>query len=232
MLCFEWEIIFEKIINSTMLKEDLIEIIDKYITKYSKGDGKILIGHDTRETSIPLTNLIIKGLSSLECKFINYGLVTTPQLHFLTYLTQKQLTLQLTKSIQTIHDYYNLDYDITKNMYFVIYKDILAIFHSLLEKINLLVNRKCDKYTNNILIDCSNGISGSSEIKDNMNNFNEFLNLTFINTEVDKNELLNLNCGAEFVQKSFSFPENYSLKNSFYSKSCSFDGDADRIVYL
>lgn len=35
-------------------------------------------------------------------------------------------------------------------------------------------------------------------------------------------------CGAEYVQKSHNLPSNF-VKNA---KSCSFDGDADRLIYL
>lgn len=44
--------------------------------------GRVLLGHDTRPTSIPLLAAAIEGVKALGAEPVSLGLVTTPQLHF------------------------------------------------------------------------------------------------------------------------------------------------------
>ena len=43
--------------------------------------------------------------------------------------------------------------------------------------------------------------------------------------------MVNYECGAEFVQKDIQYPTDYDLNNPLI-KGCSFDGDADRLIYF
>ena len=54
---------------------------------------------------------------------------------------------------------------------------------------------------------------------------------SLINTRVETKKLVNHECGAEFVQKDIQYPTEYDL-NSSPTKGCSFDGDADRLIYF
>jgi len=47
-----------------------------------------------------------------------------------------------------------------------------------------------------------------------------------------KPDKLNLNCGAEHVQKALTFPENWNKEKHGGMKCLSFDGDADRQIYF
>jgi phosphoacetylglucosamine mutase len=53
---------------------------------------------------------------------------------------------------------------------------------------------------------------------------------TLINTDVETKELLNNDCGAEYVHKEVRFPTNFEKTADL--KCCAFDGDADRLIYF
>lgn len=53
------------------------------------------------------------------------------------------------------------------------------------------------------------------------------LNLKLINIDNDPN-ILNENCGAEFVHKEQKIPLNFDSESDAGKKCLSFDGDADR----
>ena len=59
---------------------------------------------------------------------------------------------------------------------------------------------------------------------------NDLMNLELFNGNVEKAELLNYNCGADFVKVQQKNPENIPLDST--KRSVSVDGDADRIIYF
>ena len=78
-------------------------------------------------------------------------------------------------------------------------------------------------------LDCANGV-GAIAAKD----FKEFissqiLTINIYSDNIKNDELLNLNCGADFVKVQQKSPE--SLPPSLLRRCVSFDGDADRVVY-
>lgn len=61
----------------------------------------------------------------------------------------------------------------------------------------------------------------------------QILSLNLINTSVSNPELLNKDCGAEFVHKEQKAPSNLVWANMKDCAKCvSFDGDADRQIYF
>lgn len=121
-------------------------------------------------------------------------------------------------------------------------EEIFNIYHSyfgekFLNILDTLSEEKAKKLLETkLLVDCSNGIGG--------NMFEIFLNGLLknkLNVElINKNDTSNLNyrCGAEFVQKEVQYPSNSVeaiklLKAKNENVRCiSFDGDADRIIFL
>ena len=59
----------------------------------------------------------------------------------------------------------------------------------------------------------------------------KLIKVDLINTSGDPN-VLNEGCGAEFVHKEQSVPENFSKADHKEIKCVSFDGDADRQIYF
>ena len=84
-------------------------------------------------------------------------------------------------------------------------------------------------YKNELDLDCANGV-GAIAAKD----FKEFissqiLTINIYSDNIKNDELLNLNCGADFVKVQQKSPE--SLPGTKLRRCVSFDGDADRVVY-
>merc|ERR1711971_537683 len=84
-------------------------------------------------------------------------------------------------------------------------------------------------YKNELDLDCANGV-GAIAAKD----FKEFissqiLTINIYSDNIKNEQLLNLNCGADFVKVQQKSPE--SLPGTKLRRCVSFDGDADRVVY-
>lgn len=90
MLEGSWEKLAERMVNTEDLGEFLNELdngkIEGYETVKVVFDSKplVFIGYDSRESSLRLSEAMINGIEILGGRVVNYGLVTTPQLHWLT----------------------------------------------------------------------------------------------------------------------------------------------------
>lgn len=83
-----------KIINSdgNMINKNYEIILEKYVNNNFEipknktfSNAKIYIGHDTRNSYFEIKNEIVNGIKSIsDIKIIDFGIVTTPQHHFLT----------------------------------------------------------------------------------------------------------------------------------------------------
>ena len=134
---------------------------------------------------------------------VDYGAVTTPQTHYMVYKTCMNAKKEPAKIIEY-------------------YEDFAKSFNSFVQNI------PSKPKLNPSYVDCSDGIGGV-RFKD----LNKFLNLDLktINTGESTPVHLNDLCGAEFVHKEKKFPRNLA-DVPMKMKCVSFDGDADRIIYL
>ena len=78
MIPIVWEKKAEELANALDLRAELEKIWPK-----DKKNGKVLIGADNRPSSQELVDCIKLAINSAECEFHDYGVITTPQLHFL-----------------------------------------------------------------------------------------------------------------------------------------------------
>lgn len=89
-------------------------------------------------------------------------------------------------------------------------------------------------YQPDLLLDCANGV-GAMQFKVNLEKMTALfgeampLNVTIINDQASP-DMLNENCGAEYVHKDVKFPSHYDGRVGV--KCASFDGDADRLIYF
>ena len=134
---------------------------------------------------------------------VDYGYVTTPQIHYMVLKTSFH-----PKTPAALKEYY---------------EDFAHSFVHFLNRVG-----KGIESVGPIYIDGSDGIGGM-RIKD----LNKHIGLGLTIANAAENEPIHLNdlCGAEFVQKERKFPRNFS-NVPVHAKCASFDGDADRIVYL
>jgi phosphoacetylglucosamine mutase len=79
------------------------------------------------------------------------------------------------------------------------------------------------------LVDCANGV-GSVALRDLSNILgNKYVEFITKNDDIDNSKLLNHECGADYVKMKQMAPKGTVLSPG--QRSCSLDGDSDRIVF-
>ncbi|KAA1068469.1 Phosphoacetylglucosamine Mutase [Puccinia graminis f. sp. tritici] len=202
MLASSWESHATVLANSADLPSSLTQIIDSETIDF-KQPAKLILGHDTRPSCARLIKAFKDAVKALDpsAQILESGLKTTPQLHYL---------------VKCINDggVYGAP---TEEGY---YKKLSDAF------IALNAETKTP-YT--LMVDCANGVGGpklesmQAYLKDSP------LRLKLSSTDVNSSEKLNKDCGADYVKTTQSAPSGVSLEP--LARACSFDGDADRIVY-
>lgn len=203
----------DEIVNTS--DKDLLKTLNKVNRKLGTvrdlGNGPnalIAIGRDTRESGEMFEKKIKEVLEMFGTRVICYGLVTTPQLHFL---------------VRQSNQFGNI---VKKEEY---YDTIAAAYHNLLHMTN--------NNESSVQIDTANGIAGlainelSKRLKSKdfkIINEGKYENGMFI----PNHNLLNEKCGADFIVTNNSIPENITELPSKIARCASFDGDSDRLVYF
>uniref|UniRef100_A0A8C9ATY6 Phosphoacetylglucosamine mutase n=1 Tax=Prolemur simus TaxID=1328070 RepID=A0A8C9ATY6_PROSS len=179
----------------------LIDISKKEAVNLQQ-DAFIVIGRDTRSSSEKLSQSVIDGVTVLGGQFHDYGLLTTPQLHYMVYC--RNTSGRYGKA--TTEGYYQ------------------KLSKAFLE---LTKQASCsgDEYRS-LKVDCANGI-GALKLREMEHYFSQGLSVQLFN-DGTKGKLNHL-CGADFVKSHQKPPQGMEMKSN--ERCCSFDGDADRIVY-
>ncbi|CAK7913802.1 phosphoacetylglucosamine mutase [[Candida] anglica] len=209
MLESSWESYATTLANST--HEELISNIEKLVQQLGLDTGKldsyaarVVLARDSRDSSPRLSQASIDGLSVFpSTTYQDYGLFTTPQLH---YVTRTSNDAAFGKP--TAEGYYE--------------KMSLA-FHKIFE----LSGGDSNKI--DITVDAANGV-GAPKAEELFDKYlSDNIAYQLVNAEYSKPELLNWDCGADFVKTNQKLPNNVSNpeKNKLYA---SFDGDADRLI--
>ncbi|XP_023217197.1 phosphoacetylglucosamine mutase-like [Centruroides sculpturatus] len=205
MLEASWELFATYLAN--VEDEDIATSLNKIICDADiniKEPAQVFVAHDTRFSSPHLCAAVKMGVEILDGKLRDYGLLTTPQLHYMVccYNTKNK---------------YGED---TEDGY---YKKLSNAFIQL-RKDSSVDSKK--KYLPTVKLDGANGI-GSIKIKLLQKYLENFLDIKLYN-DGSKGKL-NYKCGADFVKVQQKLPEGLSLEVG--DKGLSYDGDADRIVY-
>lgn len=205
MLEQSWESHATLLANSS--HDDLAKNIEKLVKDLAIDlsiASDIVIGRDSRESSERLTLSTIEGFKSIEnSHFTDYGLLTTPQLHYLTR----------TKNDPSFGEN-------TEEGYFKKMADSFKDISALLD----------DKEKIELIIDGANGI-GSPKIDELINNYlSEQISFKLINGEYNVPEKLNSDCGADFVKTNKKYPGGFDATIEQNKLFASFDGDADRLI--
>uniref|UniRef100_A0A2C9F380 Phosphoacetylglucosamine mutase n=1 Tax=Sus scrofa TaxID=9823 RepID=A0A2C9F380_PIG len=164
-------------------------------------DAFVVIGRDTRPSSEKLSESVIDGVTVLGGQFHDYGLLTTPQLHYMVCC--RNTGGQYGEA--TIDGYYH---------------KLSTAF------VELSKQASCSGDDHRTLkVDCANGI-GALKLKEMKHYLPQGLSVQLFN---DGTKKLNHFCGADFVKSHQKPPEGIEMKAN--ERCCSFDGDADRIIY-
>uniref|UniRef100_A0A8C2B3P2 Phosphoacetylglucosamine mutase n=1 Tax=Cyprinus carpio TaxID=7962 RepID=A0A8C2B3P2_CYPCA len=181
MVTAAWEGYATQLANAeqdSLLKE-LKDIIKKEDIDMSE-PASVYVGKDTRPSSASLSQAVLDGVSSLGGKTHDYGLVTTPQLHYMVCCCNT---------------------------------------HGCYGSPTNALNRTDDQ--KRLLVDGANGIGALK-----MREMEPFLRseLQVVLSNDGSSGKLNHMCGADYVKVQQKAPQ-------VGERCCSFDGDADRIVY-
>ncbi|GAA5938278.1 phosphoacetylglucosamine mutase PCM1 [Sporobolomyces koalae] len=164
----------------------------------------VIYGHDTRPSCPALVRALEDGLTAMDAHKVPAGLVSTPQLHYLVRCTNTEGTSDAYGE-PTLEGYYRK----------------LAKAYTILAKGRHLLPA--------VTVDCANGV-GAPVLKA----FASYLSSDILPVIISRDDTttpgqLNLNCGADFVKTKQQGPAGIQLVPG--QRYCSYDGDADRIVY-
>uniref|UniRef100_A0A8D2AW51 Phosphoacetylglucosamine mutase n=1 Tax=Sciurus vulgaris TaxID=55149 RepID=A0A8D2AW51_SCIVU len=179
----------------------LIDISEKEAVDLQQ-DAFVVIGRDTRPSSEKLSQSVIDGVTVLGGQFHDYGLLTTPQLHYMVCCRNTSGLY----GMATIEGYY---------------QKLSKAFVELTKQ----ASRSGDEFRS-LKVDCANGI-GALKLKEMEHYLSQGLSVQLFN-DGTKGKLNHL-CGADFVKSHQKPPQGMEIKSN--ERCCSFDGDADRIVY-
>ncbi|XP_066151550.1 phosphoacetylglucosamine mutase isoform X2 [Euwallacea fornicatus] len=180
------------------------DIIKEYDVQNMNDRPEIVVGKDTRPSSPSLGKAVIDGVLAMGGKPIDYGIVTTPQLHYFVVCKNTNRAYG-----QPTEEGY--------------YKKLTNAFKKVRGS-----QFNNENYTNRILYDGANGV-GAKKIKFFKEGLANSLNIDMYNDEIIGSGKLNYMCGADFVKSQQKFPTG--LPEEPNQRCCSVDGDADRLVY-
>ncbi|XP_053744018.1 phosphoacetylglucosamine mutase isoform X2 [Synchiropus splendidus] len=202
MLAPAWESYASQLANAeqTDLVVTLKNIIEKEAIVMSQS-ANVFVGRDTRSSSVLLSQAVLDGVSALGGVSKDYGLVTTPQLHFMVCCHNTQGEY----GEPTVDGYY---------------KKLCQAFSQLCKNAS---NRTDDQ--KHLTVDGANGV-GALKVREIEGHIKKELQISLVN---DCGGKLNHQCGADFVKVQQKPPTG--MKVNAGERCCSFDGDADRIVY-
>ncbi|KAF8788427.1 phosphoacetylglucosamine mutase-like [Argiope bruennichi] len=201
---------------------DLVNVNDEYLSDCLKTiacssginydiQANVFLGRDTRKSSESLATAALEGVKSLKGEVKDFGLLTTPQLHFVVKC--QNFPNYSTPTLPTPEGYY---------------KRFSSAFNSLIKQMTdhpLQDHTRQAKYTSEVYVDGANGV-GAMKLKE-LQSYIDSLQFQIFND--GSNGILNFKCGADFVKVGQNPPEGCVIESG--KKYASFDGDADRLVY-
>ncbi|XP_003801353.1 phosphoacetylglucosamine mutase [Otolemur garnettii] len=203
MLAPSWEEHATRLANAE--DQDLPGVLESISVEEAvplRQDAIVVIGRDTRPSSEKLSQSVRDGVAALGGQVHDLGLLTTPQLHYVV-------------CCQNTGGRYG---KATTEGY---YQKLSRAF------LELAKQASCggDEHRT-IKVDCANGV-GALKLRELEPHLAQALSLQLVN-DGTKGKLNHL-CGADFVKSHQQPPQGMEMKSS--ERCCSFDGDADRIVY-
>ncbi|XP_065121892.1 phosphoacetylglucosamine mutase [Paramisgurnus dabryanus] len=203
MVAASWEDYATQLANAEQdsLLTALRDVIEKEAIDMSQS-ASVYIGKDTRPSSGSLSQAVVDGVSCLGGKIHDYGLVTTPQLHYMVCCCNTHGCY----GSATVEGYYQ------------------KLSHAFLQLTQNALNRTDDQ--KRLVVDGANGIGALK-----MREMEPFIRseLQVVLSNDGSSGKLNHLCGADHVKVQQKPPEGLTM--GVGERCCSFDGDADRIVY-
>jgi len=210
MLEQDWEQWATHIVNGQTPEETLAaynDVVKKFDILHDK-PARVIFARDTRPSGSRLVNALEAGLKATDVEYKDYGILTTPQLHYLV------------RSTNTQND--KIPYgEVSEEGY---YKKLANAFKVVMQYV---------KVDSPVTVDCANGV-GAPKLKEMLKYLppasESGLDVTIKNDRIEEPEMLNKDSGADFVKTKQKVPAGFD--GAAYSRWAAFDGDADRIIYF
>lgn len=204
MLESSWEAYATTLANSR--QEALASNIEKMCDELQiniEQEAHVVLCRDSRASSERLSAAVVDGAKCIiSTRVQDFGLSTTPQLHYYTRTLN-----DAAYGPPTEHGYYDKMASAFKNM--------------------------CDSAGNakkiNIIVDAANGVGAPKLEHLFLKYLAKYLDYKVVNRAYDKPELLNFDCGADYVKTNQKLPKNI-LDEAKGQLCASMDGDADRLI--
>ncbi|RFU27432.1 hypothetical protein B7463_g8902, partial [Scytalidium lignicola] len=208
MLENTWEAYATELANAK--DEDVVDVYRK-LERQLKIDptipSRVIYARDTRASGPKLVAALVDALVATETEYVDYKLLSTPQLHYLTRCTNTEGTPQSYGEVSEKGYYEKLGEAFVRAM-------------------------KGKKTVGGLTVDCANGVGGPKlrELLKYLPTAAEGgVDIKVVNDDVVKPESLNHECGADYVKTKQRAPP--SSKAAPGERCCSLDGDADRIIF-
>lgn len=205
MLENSWEGHATKLANSS--DEQLVEALNAVVKDLGIDvlqPANVIYARDTRPSSHPLSEALKAGIEALGGSYIDYGILTTPQLHYLVRCTNSAGAYG--KATET--GYYE--------------KLATAFIHLNSKNVD-----GCAVYRPQLWLDGANGV-GALKMKQMLQHLQGLLSVNIFND--GSSGKLNDLCGADFVKVQQCVPLGAPKDSGL--RCASFDGDGDRLVYF
>lgn len=207
MLEASWEAYATKLANASS-DEEVLSVYNDLVERLNIDTslpGRVIYGHDSRASAPSLVAALEDGFKISGAEVANYGLVTTPQLHYIVRCLNTK----------------NSDVPYGEPTELGYYEKLSAAYKKVLSEY------PSSSYS--ITVDAANGVGGP-KVEELAKHLDGLVDITVVNDSYDKPETLNSNCGADHVKTQQKLPANINPESlKLYA---SFDGDADRIVFF
>ncbi|KAM9552102.1 phosphoacetylglucosamine mutase isoform 1-T1 [Salvelinus alpinus] len=198
-----WEVYATQLANAEQeeLLTALKDVIEREAISMAQ-EASVFVGKDTRPSSDSLSQAVLDGVHALGGHSKDYGLVTTPQLHYMVCCQNTQGRY----GEATVKGYYR------------------KLSQAFIQLTKNVPNRTDDQKA--LLVDGANGI-GALKVCEMETYLKNELQLSLFND--GSSGKLNHLCGADYVKVQQRAPKGVEMTAG--ERCCSYDGDADRIVY-
>lgn len=204
MLDASWEVLATRLANvsDNDLEGEVAKIIES--ENITIGNSScVYVGMDTRYHSPRLLKAVVDGVVALKGSVREFGICTTPMLHYFVVCANTKLAYGL----PTEEGYYAKLIKAFKNLRGTEYSN--------------------GRYVDRLLFDGANGV-GARKMLQFLKRMGNCLNVEVFNHGDGQ---VNHECGADYVKIGQKPPANMPIVEP-YTRCCSVDGDADRIVYF
>jgi len=171
--------------------------------------SRVAIGVDTRPSSVPLAGAVREGVDVAGAALMDFGLSTTPQLHYYV----RCLNTKGAYGAPNEGGYFKKMFNALVKL-----KDLRSIYGDV------------SRYKPHLVVDGANGV-GAIKAKLFLPLLEQTgLKIKIVNDGDGEDDVLNQDCGADFVKTTQSASKNADATPG--RRHCAVDGDADRIVYF